>query len=134
MLDAYTGHPLPERTVRLAKPLPGKVNQILFGPGPNELTVSSRGFPLHVIDLQTGSLSPAVGVSNEEQLIRTVMSAPSASGRRRMALIASGRVHAYLETNLKSRAGEPIRLRGPIGFASFDNQGARLLTWSGSWG
>ena len=36
--------------------------------------------------------------------------------------------------DLDQRIGEPIKLKGPIGFGSFETDGERLLTWSGVWG
>ena len=51
-----------------------------------------------------------------------------------MALIAGGRIHTYSSANLDHRIGEPINLKGSIGFGSFDSEGARLLTWSWTWG
>jgi energy-coupling factor transporter ATP-binding protein EcfA2 len=134
MFDAYTGDALPERTVHLSKPLPGKVNQILFGPGPNELSVFSWGSPPEFIDLETGKLSRAMGTTTGDQITRVVMSSPQSGGNTRMALIAGRRIHAYSARNLSHRLGEAIKLKGPIGFASFDRDGARLLTWSGMWG
>ena len=133
IFDAYTGSPIPERTIRLAKPLPGRVNQILFGPGPKELTVFAWGSPPEVFDLETGA-SRTVGTVTGERITRVIMSSPSSSGVRRMALIAGGRIHTYSSANLDHRIGEPINLKGSIGFGSFDSEGARLLTWSGTWG
>ena len=133
IFDASTGQPLPERTVRLADPLPAKVNQILFGPGPNELTLCADFFA-EVIDLQTGKISRLVRIDTNERITRAAISSPTSTGERRMALIAGGRIHAYSARDLDRRTGEPIKLKGPIGFGSFDTGGVRLLTWSGVWG
>jgi WD40 repeat protein/energy-coupling factor transporter ATP-binding protein EcfA2 len=133
MFDAYTGEHLAQKTIRLAKPLSTKVNQILFGPGLNELTFAADS-SAEIINLQTGRISRAVRTGTDERITRMALSSPMSNGDRRIALIAGGRIHAYSVANLDQRIGEPIKLKGPVGFASFETGGARLLTWSGLWG
>ena len=133
MFDAYTGEFLAQRTIRLAKPLSAKVNQILFGPGLNELTFAADS-SAEIVNLETGRISRAVRTGTDDRITRMAMSSPTSNRDRRIALIAGGRIHAYSVADLDQRIGEPIKLKGPIGFGSFETDGERLLTWSGVWG
>lgn len=133
VFDAYTGESLPQRTIRLAKPLSARVNQFLFGPGLNQITVAADS-SAEVINLDSGKIARTVRTGTNDRITRMAMSSPTSNGDRRIALIAGGRIHAYSVANLDKRIGEPIKLKGPVDFACFETGGARLLTWSGSWG
>lgn len=135
MFDASTAASLPKKTLRLDNPLPGKANQLLSGPGLNELTVVSWSpQPLRIINVLTGKESRGFALNRGDQVMRAVMSPMGSTGSRRIALSMGGRVEVYSERDL-SRIGEPIKFKGSIGFSAFSADGKSLLTWSGpTWG
>ena len=101
-------------------------NSIAFGPGEDELTLTSRrgvGI-LNLRDGGVGSISPSIF-----QFTQTVVG-PGDFGTRLVATSLNGRVQVAKGARMQEPA-EPVVFRGSIGIPKFSLDGQRLLILSG---
>ncbi len=130
--------PLPAATDKavLSLDITSKVNQLLFGPSPNELTIQTWGQPPVVIDAKTGSRIDrgTFGATASDSIMRFVFSiesAPPIPGSRRIAAVFAGKVEIFTDTDLKTPIAQPVGFRGVSGVLTLSQDGRRLLTLSG---
>jgi hypothetical protein len=103
-------------------------NAIAFGPGDNELTLTSWN-SVRILDLRDGDVTPISPPTFRDQFMRIVVG-PGDFARRLVAKSLYGRVEVARGTEMETPA-EPVVFRGSIGIPQFSLDGQRLLILSG---
>jgi hypothetical protein len=103
-------------------------NAVAFGPGDNELTLTSWN-SVRILDLRDGDVTPISPPTFRDQFMRIVVG-PGDFARRLVAKSLYGRVEVARGTEMETPA-EPVVFRGSIGIPQFSLDGQRLLILSG---
>jgi hypothetical protein len=103
-------------------------NDIAFGPGNNELTLTSWS-GVRILDLRDGKVTPVVPPTFRDQFLR-IVKGPGDFTTRLVARSLYGRVEVAKGTSMQEPA-EPVVFSGSIGIAQFSSNGQRLLILSG---
>jgi hypothetical protein len=103
-------------------------NAIGFGPGNNQLTLTSWG-SIRILNIFDGKLTPLPPPTFRDQFMRIVMG-PGDFATRLVATSLYGRVEVAKGTQMRDSA-EPVIFGGSIGSAQFSSDGQRLLILSG---
>ena len=114
------------------KPLPDgfQPNAIVFGPGDDELTLTSWG-SIRILNIHDGNLRDPMRRQRtfRDQFMRVTVG-PEDSGTRLIATSLYGRVHVAKSARIEEPA-EPVPFRGSMGIPQFSPDGQRLLILSG---
>jgi hypothetical protein len=102
-----------------------QANGIAFGPGNDELTLTSWS-GLRVLNLRDGGVTPISPPTFRDQFMRM-----TSYGTRLVATSLNGRVHVA-KSERRREPAEPVTFRGSIGIPQFSSDGHRLLILSGS--
>jgi conflict system STAND superfamily ATPase len=105
-----------------------QANGISFGPGNNELTLTSWS-GLRILNLSDGQFTIISPPTFRDQSMRMVVG-PRDFASRLVAKSLYGRVEVAKGTRMKEPA-EPVLFRGSIGIPQFSSDGQRLLILSG---
>jgi hypothetical protein len=103
-------------------------NGVAFGPGNNQLTLTSFG-GIRILDLLNGNVTPIPPPTFRDQFMRIVVG-PGDFATRLVAKSLYGRVEVAQGARMKEPA-EPALFAGSIGIAQFSSDGQRLLILSG---
>ncbi len=103
-------------------------NGIAFGPGNDQLTLTSWG-GVRILDLLNGNVIPVPPPTFRDQFMRIVVG-PGDFARRLVGKSLYGRVEVAKGTRMQEPA-EPVVFGGSIGIAQFSSDGQRLLILSG---
>ena len=103
-------------------------NEVAFGPGNNQLTLTSWG-GVRILDLRDGKVTPVPPPTFRDQFMRMVVG-PGNFSTRLVARSLYGRVEVAKGTQMQEPA-EPVVFGGSIGIAQFSSDGQRLLILSG---
>jgi len=106
-------------------------NGIVFGPGVDELTLTSWS-GVRILCLLDGKVSPVPPPTFRDQLMRVVIG-PGDFATRLVATSLYGRVEVARSAQVPEPA-EPVVFRSAIGIAQFSPDGQRLLILSGGMG
>jgi hypothetical protein len=103
-------------------------NGIAFGPGNDQLTLTSWG-GIRILDLLNGNVIPVPPPTFRDQFMRIVVG-PGDFARRLVAKSLYGRVEVAKGAHLQEPA-EPAVFGGSMGIVQFSSDGQRLLILSG---
>jgi hypothetical protein len=103
-------------------------NGIAFGPGNDQLTLTSFG-GIRILDLLNGNVIPVPSPTFRDQFMRIVVG-PGDFARRLVAKSLYGRVEVAKGARMQEPA-EPVVFGGSIGIVQFSSDGQRLLILSG---
>ena len=103
-------------------------NDIAFGPGDNELTLTSWS-GIRILDFRDGRVTPVVPPTFRDQFMR-IVKGPGDFTTRLVATSLYGRVDVAKATPMQEPA-EPVVFSGSVGIPQFSSDGQRLLILSG---